>query len=165
MPGAGVEAEEGGEEGEEAAEDEEERHEEEVDGDDLEQVDAVEAHEAGADAHQEEARGQQDEVDGQVQVAAPVRAREHVGVLHDRGLKRTREVEKISLLGLDLGFCLFYCLRAVGCLGGPSRSYPRRQGRTLGRAGGDIFTFRLLTSQRFIRRNSNKCYYFSNIIR
>ena len=93
MPGAGVEAEEGGEEGEEAAEDEEERHEEEVDGDDLEQVDAVEAHEAGADAHQEEAGRQQDEVDGQVQVAAPVRAREHVGVLHDRGLKQTREVE------------------------------------------------------------------------
>ena len=69
-----VEPEEGGEEREHAAEDEEEGHEEEVDGDDLEEVNAVEAHEAGADAHEEEAGHEEGEVDDHVHVAPPVRA-------------------------------------------------------------------------------------------
>ena len=111
LPRTRVEPEEGGEEREHAAEDEEEGHEKEVDRDDLEEVNTVEAHEAGTDAHEEEAGHEEGEVDDHVHVAPAVRTGEHVSVLHYGSLKSQK---KDALNWTELCFLLviFLCLRA-----------------------------------------------------
>ena len=82
----------------------------------LEEVDAVEAHEAGADAHQEEAGRQENEVDDHVHVAPAVRAGKHVGVLHDGGLKG----EELHQTWTASSVRVLLCLRAVRCYRGPA---------------------------------------------